>query len=163
MVGAAGAYLSRRVSVGFELSAPQRTETLQEMNYFQVIRADNRYRDLILSGVFNFHYGTGKTLRPTWVAGVSYVREDTSRREALRTGFSPAAAFGPYLPVPSIVNNRFGATGGVDLGIYAGAHVAVLAQARVHLITREGTGIVGDQLYLSPVVFRFAVGPRVTF
>jgi hypothetical protein len=39
----------------------------------------------------------------------------------------------------------------------------VLAQGRVHLITRERSGIVGDQLYLSPVVFRFAVGPRVTF
>jgi hypothetical protein len=163
IVGAAGAYLSHRVSLGFELSVPARTETIQEMNYFQVIRADNRYRDLILSGIFNFHYGTGKTVRPTLVAGLSYVREDTGRSESLRTGFPPTAVFGPYRPVPSIVNNRLGAIGGADVGIYAGPHFAVLAQGRVHLITREGSGIVGDQLYLSPVVFRFAVGPRVTF
>jgi len=97
------------------------------------------------------------------MAGLSYVREDTNRREALRTGFPPSAAFGPYLPVPSIVNNRLGATGGADVGIYAGQHFAVVAQGRVHWITREGSGITGDQLYLSPVVFRFAVGPRVTF
>jgi hypothetical protein len=69
----------------------------------------------------------------------------------------------PTCPFRAIVNNRFGATGGVDLGIDAGVHVAVLAQARVHLITREGTGIVGDQLYFSPVVFRLAVGPRIMF
>jgi hypothetical protein len=163
VVGAAGAHLSPRVSLGFELSVPERSETLQEMNYFQVIRADNRHRDLILSGVFNFHYRTGKTVRPTLVAGLSYVREDTNRTEALRTGLPPSAAFGPYLPVPSIVNNRFGATGGADVGIYAGAHFAVLGQGRVHWITREGSGIVGSQLYLSPVVFRFAVGPRVMF
>ncbi len=163
LVGAAGAHLSPRVSLGFELSVPERSETVQEMNYFEVIRADNRHRDLILSGVFNFHYGTGKTVRPTLVAGLSYVREDTNRREALRTGFPPTAVFGPYQPVPSIINNRFGATGGADVGIYAGAHFAVVAQGRVHWITREGSGIAGSQLYLSPVVFRFAVGPRVMF
>lgn len=163
IVGSAGGYLSARVSLGVELSVPARTETVQEMDYFQVIRADNRYRDLILSGVFNFHYGTGKTIRPTLVAGLSYVREDTNRTEAVRTGFFPNAVFGPYRPVPTIVNNRLGAIGGADVGIYPGAHLAVLAQGRVHFITREGSGIVGDQLYLSPVVFRFAVGPRVTF
>lgn len=163
MVGAAGVYLSPRVSLGFELSVPERSKTVQELNYFEVISADNRHRDLILSGVFNFHYRTRKTVRPTLVAGFSYVREDTNRREALRTGFPPAAVFGPYQPVPSIINNRFGVTGGADVGIYAGAHFAVVAQGRVHLITRGGSGIAGSQLYLSPVVFRFAVGPRIMF
>jgi len=163
MVGSAGTYLSSRVSLGFELSIPERTETVQEMDYFQIIKADNRHRDLILSGVFNFHYGLGKAVRPTLVAGLSYVREDTTRQEAVRAVFPPTAVFGPYRPVPSIVNHRLGGIGGADVGIFAGAHFALVAQGRVHLITRERSGIVGDQLYLSPVVFRFAVGPRVTF
>jgi len=163
VVGTAGAHLSRRISLGFELSVPARTQTLQEMNYFQVIRADNRHRDLILSGVVNVHFRIEKRLRPALVAGLSYVREDTSRREALRPTFPPTAEFGPYRPVPSIVNNRFGATGGADVDIHAGAHLALVAQGRVHLITREGSGIIGSQLYLSPIVFRFAAGPRVTF
>src|SRR5262249_9221900 len=95
LVASAGAHLSPRVSLGFELSVPARTETVQEMNYFQIIRADNRYRDLILSGIFNFHDGTGKTVRPTIVAGLSYVREDTNRREAVRPVFPPTAVFEP--------------------------------------------------------------------
>ena len=167
IVGSVGVFLSPRVSLAAEISLPERFDAVQELKYSFSARYDNRHRDMILSGLFHFHYQSGRSLRPEFIAGVSYVREDTLRRTADQLGpaFPPTGVYGPYGPETSVGRDTLGATAGADLGIRIGAHVSVVPQARVYWIAREDrtSGSLNSSLYLSPFAFRLAVGLRATF
>jgi hypothetical protein len=166
IVGSVGAFLSPRLSLAFESSLPQRFDAVQEIQYHFSAKYDNQHRDVILSGVFHFHYQQDRSVSPELVFGVGYVREDTLQRTAYQVGpaFPPTGLYGPYGPEISNTRDTLGAIGGVDVAIRVGAHVSVVPQARVYWIAREGTsGSLSWSLYLSPFVFRPAVGLRATF
>jgi hypothetical protein len=166
-VGAIGVFLSPRVSLAAEVGVPDWFDTVQELHYDFFARYDNRHRDIILSGLFHVHDRSGRILRPEFVAGVSYVREDTLQRAAYQPGpaFPPTGIYGPYGPETSIARETWGATAGADLGIPLGVHVSVVPQARVYWIAREDktSGTLNSSLSLSPFVYRFAIGLRATF
>jgi len=167
LVGSIGVFLSPHVSVAFELSLPERFDAMQELHYVFSALYDNHHRDVILSGLFHVHYQPQRSLRPEFVTGVSYVREDTIQRTAYQLGpaFPPTGVYGPYGPETSVARDTLGATAGADLGIRLGTHVSVVPQARVYWIPREDrtSGSLNSSLYLSPFVFRLAVGLRATF
>src|ERR1700674_5146002 len=55
IVGTVGAFLSPRVSVAAEITAPSRFEVVQELHYFFSAQTDNRHRDLVVSGLVHLH------------------------------------------------------------------------------------------------------------
>jgi hypothetical protein len=167
LVGSVGVFLSPRISLAFEMSWPARFDALQTIGYFQPAQLDNRHRDEILSGLIHVHLSPIKGLRPELVAGGGYVREDTLQRRAYDVGgpLRPTGVYGPYGPETSVTRDALGATIGADLGVRIGAHLSVVPQVRVHWIPREDTasGSLNSFLYLSPFVFRPAVGIRAGF
>jgi hypothetical protein len=167
MVGSVGVFLTPRVSLSAELSLPARFDTVQELDYTFSARYDNRHRDVIVSGLFHYHEHSWRSLRPEFIAGISYVREDTRQRTADQLGppFPPSGVFGSYGPAIAIVRETFGATAGADLAIPLGTRISVVPQARVYWIAREDrtSGSLNSTLYLSPIVYRLAIGLRATF
>jgi hypothetical protein len=166
VVGSVGVFLSPRVSLAFEISVPERFDAVQELHYSFSELYDNRHRDLILSVLFHFHILAERSLRPEFIAGFSYVHEDTLQRTADQLGpaFPATGLYGPYRPETSITHDALGVTAGADLGIPVGAHLSIVPQARVYWIPRDTTdGSLSANLYLSPFVFRLAIGLRAMF
>jgi hypothetical protein len=97
LVGSIGVFLSPHVSVAFELSLPERFDAMQELHYVFSVLYDNQHRDVILSGLFHVHYQPQRSLRPEFVTGASYVREDATQRTAYQLGpaFPPTGVYGP--------------------------------------------------------------------
>jgi hypothetical protein len=167
IVGSVGVFVSARVSLSAEFSLPERFDAVQELNYSFSARYDNRHRDVIVSGMFHVHDRSSRSLRPEFVAGVSYVREDTRQRSAYQLGpaFPPTGVYGPYGPAASTVRETLAATAGADLDIPLEAHVGVVPQGRIYWIAREDrtSGSLNSSLFLSPFVYRLAIGLRATF
>jgi hypothetical protein len=166
IVGTVGRFLSPRVSVAAELSAPNRFEAVQELNYFFSSLTDNRHRDVVLSGLFHFHAPAEHALRPELVMGLSYVREDTLQRTAVKPGFPLGSGYGPFGREISVTRGTLGLTGGADVAIHINNHVSIVPQARLHWISRENLNTSGSNsalLFLAPFVFRVSTGLRATF
>ena len=166
LVVEAGGFLAPRFGIAVEASIPARFESIQETVYFLVFRTDNRHRDLVLSGVFHAHVGSGARARVAIAAGPSVVREDTLQRTAYKIGppLGITGDFGPYGPETSLTRWTIGVTGGAAVVVRLGAQVSVVPQIRVHWIDRAEAGE-GDSgfLGLSPWVWRPAIGLRTTF
>jgi hypothetical protein len=97
IVGTVGTFLSPRVSVAAEISAPNRFEAVQELRYSFSLQTENRHRDLVVSGLFHLHGPREHPLHPELVMGLSYVREDTLQRTRIKSvlHFLRLASTGP--------------------------------------------------------------------
>jgi hypothetical protein len=72
--------------------------------------------------------------------------------------------YGPFQGSPLPVSRgTWGVTGGVDFPIPLNAHLSVVPQLRVHVISRESVEPPTAMLGLSPVVFRPALALMATF
>jgi hypothetical protein len=168
IVGTVGTFLSPRVSVAAEISAPNRFEAVQELRYSFSLQTENRHRDLVVSGLFHLHGPREHPLHPELVMGLSYVREDTLQRTAYQVGppFPPTGVYGPFGRETPITRDTLGLTLGADVGVQINNHVSIVPQARLHWISRADISNSGGNsalLFLGPLVFRGAVGLRATF
>ena len=162
--GTIGYRLTPLVSLAAEVSVPSRFKSLQQIDYFEDSRSELHHRDAIVSALIHLHIPSAGPLRPAFVAGISYVREDTLTRTATAPGFgSGAGVFGPYSNEQSIERDTFGLTVGADVGISLGEHVDLVPQLRAHWISRADFGQANGILYLSPLVIRGGIGLRIRF
>jgi len=158
-----GYHLSQYSSLAVEVSLPTRFQAIQEIHYVLNIRTDNRHREPTVSLLMHVHAPVSRGIHPEFVFGVSYVDEDTTQRAA--TASFGSNAFGPYGASSQLQRDTVGVTGGVDLGIQLTSRVQLVPQVRLHAITRDdpATGSRSSFLYLSPLVFRAALGLRTSF
>jgi hypothetical protein len=151
----AGVFFKPRVALDVEFSVPSRFDGLQIAEKWE---EQNSHRDLIFSGLLRF-----RSVRhgPEFVAGLSLVQEDGFRLYAYRNFMT--GGYGPFQGSPLPVSRgTWGVTGGVDFPIPLNAHLSVVPQLRVHMISRESTDP-NAMLGLSPVVFRPALALMATF
>jgi hypothetical protein len=155
-----GCRLARIAGLSGEISVPSRFMSLQDIAYFDFSRAEQRHRDMTVSGLVHLYPRSEGAIQPAFVIGISYVQEDTLSRTSRAPLFGPqAGVFGPYGSVRSIQRNTVGLIVGADLAVALNDRLDVVPQVRVHWIDRDEF----DFLYLSQVVVRGGVGLRVKF
>src|SRR6185295_18183994 len=148
-----GWFVGPTLSVGAELSVPQRLETVQQ-TAIPNERIERRHRDAVVSGVVKVHTPTFGAMRFAVVGGGGLVQESTSSR-------STSAPFGstifpPFGPETTESSWRFGVVAGADLDVIAGPHFSIAPQLRVHVIDRATNNSLG----LASLVWRPAVVAR---
>jgi hypothetical protein len=151
----AGVFFTPRVALDIEFTIPSRFDGLQIADKWE---EQNSHRDLVFSGLVRFR----SALHAEFVAGLSLVQEDGSRLYAYRNFMT--GGYGPFQGSPLPVSRgTWGVTGGVDFPIPLNAHLSVVPQLRVHVISRESVEPPTAMLGLSPVVFRPALALIATF
>jgi hypothetical protein len=162
-----GTFLSSRLSLSFELGFPARFESVQQTDHGLVWRDKHRYRDVTYSALFHYQVlGRGR-FQLAAIGGPTVVREDDLSRTAFQVEHDIIT--GNFLPYGNEIHGlrwTVAATGGADVTIRVSRRVQVVPQMRVHVVDRdEFTGRLGSlgSLGLSSVVFRPAVGVRMTF
>jgi hypothetical protein len=169
IVGEFGAMLSRRISVAGEISLPARFVAMQELRYGSSDLYENHHRDLMVSGLLHVRAGptqTSSKIRPEFVAGLSYVREDTLRRTADKPVYPPTSTYGPFVPAPPFTRDTFAITVGTDVTIAVTKHLAFVPQARFHWIRRADLtepAPLNAFLFLGAAAVRAAVAARASF
>jgi hypothetical protein len=166
--GDIGRHVAPALSVAFEFSIPARFTSMQHVNdrgLVEEVRIENRYRDIVLSGLLHFH--TLRTGRAQFalVGGPSLVREDTLIRESHRPFFPPGSAFGPYGVASQQTRWTFGISGGGDVAVAVNRRVSVVPQIRVHVVSRDSAlaGTHSGNLALGSFVIRPGVNVRLAF
>ncbi len=160
--GDIGAFLSRSVSLAFEVSVPARFETIQYTG-IPTLQIDNQHRDVVFSGLFHFHVTSSGPIRIALVAGPSVVREDTLQRTA--SAPFQSTNFGPYGAETALTRWTFGLSGGADIGFQVSRRVQIVPEFRLHWIDRAsfGTGDESATLSLGSIIIQSAVGVRFSF
>jgi hypothetical protein len=162
--GEFGTFLTRTLSLAFEVSVPARFESLQGTG-IPTSQIDNQHRDLVFSGLFHIYLTSTGPIHIALVGGPGVIREDTLQR----TAYAPfgSANFGPYGPETPLTRWTVGVTVGADVGVQVSRHVQVVPQVRLHWVDRASIGS-GDSgasaaLSLGSLVIRPAIGARVSF
>jgi len=168
LVGTLGVMVSSRLSVAAEVSLPDRFVARQELRYSFSALYESRHRDLIASLLLHVHGRSTGRVRPEFVAGVSYVREDTLQRTASQTGpaFPPTGVYGPFFPEQSLTRDTFAFTVGEDVGIPIAKRLTLVPQARLHWIARADLSQPDARnatLFLGSVAVRAALALRAIF
>jgi hypothetical protein len=169
VTGEVGGFVSPAVSVAFEVSFPRRFDSIQVIPdvLSRSVQIENRHRDVIFSGVVRFHVLQNGRLRPAFVAGPSFVREDTVQRTAEQFGgfcCSRTGPFGPYGPKSHVTRWTPGIAYGVDLAVGVGRDVSIVPDVRMYWISRAAhTGSLSGHLALGSFIVRSAVGLRASF
>jgi hypothetical protein len=169
VVGEVGAFLVPRLSVSLEASVPARFESVQETDYLDVFRTDSRHRDVAFSALVHLHAAPLGPVQLAFVAGPSFVHEDTLQRTAFQVSAPGAQTgpFGPYGPETSLSRWTVGATLGADVAVRVSRRIQVVPQIRLHVVPRATASAFDEQdsfrLGLSTFVLRPAVGVRVGF
>jgi len=159
---AVGYQFSQRYGIAVEGSLPTRFQSIQEINYFENFRYDNRHRESALSALMVIHTGA-HVVRPELLLGLSWVNEDT----LVRTATAPfgSTSFGPFSPATDIQRDTWALTGGINLTAQLARHFQLVQQVRLQWVSRADFSDRNDSssanLYLSPIVFRTAVGFRL--
>jgi hypothetical protein len=151
VIGEIGRFVSPAMSVGVEISVPQRFETIQATSIPNE-RIDNRHRDLTISGLLHGYTPRTGSVRAALVGGGGFVHENTIQRFADAPFGS--SSFGPYGPDATKSRWIFAATAGADVAIDLGPHVSVVPQIRVHVVSRANLSFLGKIVSRPAVVLR---------
>jgi hypothetical protein len=163
-----GIHVLSVLDIAAEISLPARSEVVEIYSYAfnpPSRQIDDRYRDVMVSGLFHLHPNRG-AVRPEFVIGISYVREDSLQQIAPGVGpqTNTATMFAPYGPFIQIVHDTVGFTLGADVPIRLHQRVSIVPDFRVHWIARPDVEAgIAEFLSLASSVVRGGVGIRVAF
>ena len=171
VVGEFGIFLPPRVhewtfSLLFEFSLPARFDSAQETNYYTVYQTDNKYRDLVISGLFHVHAPPTGLVRLGFVVGPSIVQEDNLQSTTVAVAGVNTGNLGPFGPETQLTIRTVGLTVGADIGIQVSRRVQIVPQIRLHWVNRNATDAYSNgfvTLSLGSWLIRPAVGIRVGF
>ena len=162
----AGAWLSPRVALGFEVSFPRRFRSVQQIDHLRVFQYESRHRDTAISGLFRAIAVSGHGMQLGIVGGGGYVQESTRQRRRDQVGPLPTfpPVFGPYSTESSVTRWTAAALVGADVEVAMSSHIAIVPQMRVHFIRRsDDPSQPGWALGLNSIVLRAALGVRAVF
>ena len=173
VAGEFGIFLPPRVhewtfSLSFEFSLPARFDSVQETNHYEVYLTDNKYRDLVFSGLFHVHAPPTGRVRLGFVVGPSIIQEDNLQSTTVPVegpGVN-TGNLGPFGPETQLTRLTVGLTFGADIGIQVSRRVQIVPQIRLHWINRNATDAYSNgfvTLFLGSWLIRPAVGIRVGF
>src|SRR5688500_16730055 len=162
----AGAWLTPRVALGFEVSFPRRFRSVQQIDHLRVFQYESRHRDTAISGLFRAIVVSGHGMQLGIVGGGGYVQESTRQRRRDQAGPLPTVppVFGPYSKEYSVTRWTAAALVGADMEVAISSRMAIVPQMRVHFIGRsDDPSEPGWALGLSSIVLRAAIGVRAVF
>ena len=162
----AGALLTPRVAIGFEVSFPRRFRSVQQIDHLRVFQYESRHRDTAITGLLRVIAVSGYRMQLGIVGGGGYVQENTLQRRRDQAGPLPTfpPVFGPYSSEYSFTRWTPAALVGGDVEVAVSSRMAIVPQMRVHFIRRsDDPSQQGWALGLSSIVLRAAIGVRAAF
>jgi hypothetical protein len=153
-------------SLSFEFSLPARFDSVQETNHYEVYQTDNKYRDLVFSGLFHVHAPPNGPVRLGFVVGPSIIQEDNLQSTTVPIAGVNTGNLGPFGPETQLTIRTVGLTVGADFGIQISRRVQIVPQIRLHWVNRNATDAYSNgfvTLFLGSWLIRPAVGIRVGF
>jgi hypothetical protein len=163
----AGIALRPAFVIGIEVGVPARRHEWTQTSHYVVSpgQTNTRYRDLTFAAVTRLQTPETGVFRAGLVGGVELVLQDSLQRSARgHVGPNGQITFDPFGDQLRVTGWTTGAVIGGDASIAITERLAIVPEARLHLISREGVlaSSIG-RLNVAGVVFRAGVGVRARF
>jgi hypothetical protein len=162
-----GGFLTRRVSLGVEVSIPNRFTAVQDTGGFFGRRIESRHRDLAFSALFGWHVNRGGAAQIVVVSGPAVVREDTLQRSAY--GDYSGTIFTSFGEESELGRWTVGMAAGIDIPLRVTQRVDLVPHLRAYWVQRASVTVTSRNEYnsfalgLGEFVWRPGVGVRVHF